>query len=42
MSEAIKTMEEYARSIPFPVGEPNTAFAQCFIGQSYLAPLSTE
>ncbi|MBQ9068806.1 MAG: cupin domain-containing protein [Eggerthellaceae bacterium] len=26
----------------FPVGEPNTAFAQYFIGQSYLAPLSTE
>lgn len=42
MSEAIKTMEEYAKSIPFPVGEPNTAFAQCFIGQSYLAPLSAE
>ncbi|NMM94386.1 cupin domain-containing protein [Bifidobacterium oedipodis] len=23
----------------FPMGEPNTAFAQYFIGQSYLAPL---
>ena len=42
MSEAIQTMEEYAKSIPFPVGEPNTVFAQYFIGQSYLAPLSTE
>lgn len=26
----------------FPVGEPNTAFAQYFIGQSYLAPLTLE
>lgn len=26
----------------FPVGEPNDAFAQYFIGQSYLAPLTLE
>lgn len=26
----------------FPIGEPNTAYAQYFIGNSYLAPLSTE
>lgn len=26
----------------FPVGQPNTAFAKYFIGQSYLAPISTE
>ncbi|MBO7702124.1 MAG: carboxymuconolactone decarboxylase family protein [Eggerthellaceae bacterium] len=26
----------------FPVGQPNVDFAQYFIGQSYLAPLSTE
>ncbi len=26
----------------FPVGEPNTAFARYFIGQSYLAPLTLE
>lgn len=26
----------------FPVGQPNTAFAKYFIGQSYLAPVSTE
>ena len=25
----------------FPIGEPNNAFAQYFIGQSYLAPVST-
>jgi len=42
MNETIKTMQEYAASMPFPVGEPNTAFAQYFIGQSYLAPLSLE
>ncbi|MCD7730030.1 MAG: carboxymuconolactone decarboxylase family protein [Oscillospiraceae bacterium] len=26
----------------FPIGAPNDAFAQYFIGQSYLAPISTE
>lgn len=26
----------------FPVGFPNDSFAQYFIGQSYLAPISTE
>mgnify|MGYP000472579350 FL=1 len=26
----------------FPIGEPNTTFAQYFIGQSYLAPVSKE
>ena len=25
----------------FPIGEPNVAYAKYFIGQSYLAPLST-
>ena len=25
----------------FPIGEPNDAYAQYFVGQSYLAPLST-
>lgn len=33
---------EYQRSIFFPIGEPNTAFAKYFIGNSYLAPISTE
>ena len=32
--------ENYARTITFPVGEPNTAYAKYFIGQSYLAPVS--
>ena len=26
----------------FPIGAPNDAFAKYFIGQSYLAPLSTQ
>lgn len=32
----------HENSMVFPVGKPNDAFAQYFIGQSYLAPLSTE
>lgn len=31
---------EFQRSIIFPVGEPNDAYARYFIGQSYLAPVS--
>ena len=34
--------ETYQNSIFFPIGEPNDAYAQYFIGQSYLAPVSTE
>ena len=29
-------------NLPFPVGKPNDAFAQYFVGQSYLASLTTE
>ncbi len=32
----------FQREMIFPIGEPNTAYAQYFIGRSYLAPLSTE
>lgn len=32
---------EFQRSMIFPIGEPNTAYAKYFIGQSYLAPVST-
>ncbi len=35
-------LEEYRRSIFFPIGEPNTAYAKYFTGQSYLAPISTD
>ena len=34
--------EKYAQTIMFPIGEPNTAYAKYFIGQSYLAPVSTK
>ena len=33
--------EKYAKTIMFPIGEENTAYAKYFIGQSYLAPIST-
>ncbi len=32
----------HAAEMIFPIGAPNDAFAQYFIGQSYLAPVSTE
>ena len=32
---------QYQNTIFFPIGEPNTAFAKYFTGQSYLAPIST-
>lgn len=32
----------FARTMIFPIGEPNTAYAKYFIGNSYLAPISTE
>lgn len=34
--------DQYAKTIMFPIGEANTAFEKYFIGQSYLAPISTE
>ena len=34
--------EEAIPNLAFPIGEPNTGFAQYFIGQSYLAPVSAE
>lgn len=33
---------QFQREMVFPIGEPNTAYAKYFIGQSYLAPISTE
>ena len=32
----------FQREMIFPVGEPNTEYAKYFIGNSYLAPVSTE
>ena len=33
--------DAYQKSIFFPIGQPNDGFAKYFIGQSYLAPVST-
>ncbi|MFY4635517.1 carboxymuconolactone decarboxylase family protein [Scardovia wiggsiae] len=35
-------LNEYAKTIFFPVGEPNDAYAQYFDGNSYLAPIEAE
>ena len=40
--DAETPMKAHQNSMVFPIGKPNDAFAQYFIGQSYLAPLSTE
>lgn len=40
-SPATTEKEAYLNNIFFPIGEPNDAFAPYFIGQSYLAPVST-
>ena len=29
-------------STPYPIGEPNTAYAKYFIGDSYLAPMDSD
>ncbi len=33
---------QFQREMIFPIGEPNTAYAQYFIGNSYLAQISTD
>lgn len=38
----MSTLEEIKKESPFPVGEENTAFAQYFVGKSYLAGLNME
>lgn len=37
-----EAMRAHAKSMIFPIGEPNDDFAQYFKGQSYLAPVSSE
>ena len=34
--------DKYQNTIFFPIGAPNDGFAKYFVGQSYLAPVSTE
>ena len=39
---ALTEKDKYAKTIMFPIGEANTAYAKYFIGNSYLAPISTQ
>ncbi len=39
---ALTEKDKYQNTILFPIGAPNDGFAQYFIGQSYLAPVSGE
>ena len=39
--DAADARAEHQNEMAFPIGAPNDAFAKYFIGQSYLAPLST-
>lgn len=41
-SEAPDARQQFERELMFPIGEPNTAYAKYFIGNSYLSPISTE
>lgn len=41
-AEAADAKAAHENSMIFPIGEPNDGFAQYFIGQSFLAPVSTE
>lgn len=40
--DAATEKERFQQEMIFPIGEPNTAYAKYFIGNSYLAPLSNE
>lgn len=39
---ALTEKEKHESTMIFPIGAPNDAYAKYFIGQSYLAPISTE
>ena len=41
-TELLTEKERFQKEIFFPIGDPNDGFAQYFVGQSYLAPVSTE
>ena len=38
---ALTEKDKYAQTIMFPIGNPNDAYAKYFIGQSYIAPVSS-
>lgn len=42
VTDADDARQRHEQELMFPIGQPNTAFAQYFIGNSYLAPVSTE
>jgi len=39
---ALTEKDKYQKTIFFPIGKPNDDYAKYFVGQSYLAPISTE
>ena len=39
---SVMKKDEYQNTIFFPIGAPNDAYTKFFVGQSYLAPVSTE
>ncbi len=39
---SVSGKDKHQSSIMFPIGEPNNTYAKYFVGQSYLAPVSTE
>lgn len=39
---ALTEKDKYQKTIFFPIGKTNDAYAKYFVGQSYLAPISTE
>ena len=41
-TDAATEKERFQQEMIFPIGEPNTAYAKYFIGNSYLCPISTE
>lgn len=41
-SEGLTEKDRYQNTIFFPIGSPNDAYAQYFVGQSFLSPVSTE
>lgn len=41
-SPVLNEKDRYQKTIFFPIGEPNNAYARYFTGQSYLAPVSEE
>lgn len=41
-TEELTDKDRYQNTIFFPIGSPNDAYAKYFVGQSYLAPLTTD